>query len=158
MNSLLSKQQYAYSKMEIEDPEEMQHRKAQFLIYKALKKSDSVRKQPWLKVRVFKLKIKIGRRLKRFRKSILLAFSVSKGGLHKQFMSQLKSWKGLLKGRESMEADKDGLHPLQKATILPARRPPASPLLGFPLFLSQIRFDWSTLENCVVVCDVMIWG
>ncbi|XP_060195356.1 uncharacterized protein LOC132624624 [Lycium barbarum] len=91
--------------MEIEDPEEMQHRKAQFLIYKALKKSDSVvsqRKQPWLKVRVCKLKIKIGRRLKRFRKSIFLTFSVSKGGVYKQFMSQLKSLKGLIKGRDTM--------------------------------------------------------
>ncbi|KAF3639178.1 hypothetical protein BC332_33601 [Capsicum chinense] len=102
MISLLSKQQHAYSKMEIDDPEEMQHRKAQFLIYKALKKSDSVRKQPWLKVRVCKLKIKIGRRLKRFRKSILLTFSVTRVGVYKQFMSQLKSWKGLLKGRENM--------------------------------------------------------
>ncbi|KAK4347012.1 hypothetical protein RND71_033351 [Anisodus tanguticus] len=102
MNSFLSKQPYGYSKVEIEDPEEMQHRKAQFLIYKALKKSDTVRKQPWLKVRVCKLKIKIGRRLKRFRKSILLTFNVSKGGVYKEFMSQLKSWKGLLKGRETM--------------------------------------------------------
>ncbi|CAN4083800.1 unnamed protein product [Withania somnifera] len=103
MNILLSKQKYYdYSKMEIEDPEELQHRKAQFLIYKALKKSDSVRKQPWLKVRVCKLKIKIGRKLKRFRKSILLTFSVTRGGLYKQFMSQLKSWKGLLKGKETM--------------------------------------------------------
>lgn len=102
MNSLLSKQQYyGYSKMEIDDPEEMQHRKAQFLIYKSLKKSDSVRKQPWLKVRVCKLKIKIGGRLKRFRKSILLTFSVTRGRVYKQFMSQLKSWKGLLKGRET---------------------------------------------------------
>ncbi|XP_009760613.1 uncharacterized protein [Nicotiana sylvestris] len=108
MNSLLSKQ-HAYSKMEMEDPEEIQHRRAQFLIYKALQKADSAvsqrKQQPWLKVKVCKLKIKIGRRLKRFRKSILLTFSVARGGVYKQFMSQLKSWKRLLKGRDAMVGD-----------------------------------------------------
>uniref|UniRef100_A0A3Q7FS60 Uncharacterized protein n=1 Tax=Solanum lycopersicum TaxID=4081 RepID=A0A3Q7FS60_SOLLC len=113
MNSFMSKQQYyGYSKMEIDDPEEMQHRKAQFLIYKSLKKSDSIRKQPWLKVRVCKLKIKIGRRLKRFRKSILLTFSVTRGGVYKQFMSQLKSWKGLLKSRDTMVSTTATLQPI----------------------------------------------
>ncbi|XP_016453545.1 uncharacterized protein LOC107777892 isoform X2 [Nicotiana tabacum] len=109
MNSLLSKQ-HAYSKMEMEDPEEIQHRRAQFLIYKALQKADSAvsqrKQQPWLKVKVCKLKIKIGRRLKRFRKSILLTFSVARGGVYKQFMSQLKSWKRLLKGRDAMVKEK----------------------------------------------------
>ncbi|OIT33910.1 PREDICTED: uncharacterized protein LOC109205384 [Nicotiana attenuata] len=105
MNTLLSKPYYAYSKMEMEDSEELQHRRAQFLIHKSLQKSDSIshRRQPiWLKVKVCKLKIKIGRRLKRMKKSILLKFSATKNVVSKQFNFQLKSWKRLIKGRETM--------------------------------------------------------
>ncbi|MCE5167104.1 hypothetical protein HAX54_037491 [Datura stramonium] len=105
MNTLLSKPYYAYSKMEMEDPEEVQHRKAQFLIHKSLQKSDSIgsqRKQPiWLKVKVCKLKIKIGGRLTRMRKSILLKLSKGHVVCYKQLICQLKSWKRFIKGREA---------------------------------------------------------
>ncbi|XP_059318604.1 uncharacterized protein LOC132069188 [Lycium ferocissimum] len=110
MNTLMSRPYYAYSKMEIEDPEEVQHRRAQFLIHKSLQKSDSIgsqRRQPiWLKVKVCKLKIKIGRRLKRIRKSMLLKFSATKGHVvyYKQLICQLKYWKRLIKGRETAMA------------------------------------------------------
>ncbi|KAK4421332.1 hypothetical protein Salat_2083700 [Sesamum alatum] len=57
---------YAYSKMLSEDPEETEHRRAQFLIYKVLQKADRMRsRRSWLRVRVFKLKIKIGRKLRK---------------------------------------------------------------------------------------------
>lgn len=73
-------QPYVYSKIENEDKEEIQHRKAQFLIYKTLRKADFVvskrkKSSNWLKVKIFKLKIKIGRKLKRLRKKILFTFS-----------------------------------------------------------------------------------
>ncbi|WMV17970.1 hypothetical protein MTR67_011355 [Solanum verrucosum] len=69
-----------YSKIENEDREDIKHRKAQFLIYKSLKKADSVvskRKKSsyWLKVKFCKLKIKIARKLKRLRKKIFFPFS-----------------------------------------------------------------------------------
>lgn len=71
---------YVYSKIENENKEEIQHRKAQFLIYKTLRKADFVvskrkKSSNWLKVKNFKLKIKIGRKLKRLRKKILFTFS-----------------------------------------------------------------------------------
>uniref|UniRef100_M0ZZN3 Uncharacterized protein n=1 Tax=Solanum tuberosum TaxID=4113 RepID=M0ZZN3_SOLTU len=92
---------YGYSKMQMEDPEEVQHRRAQFLIHKSLQKSDSIgsqrKQQPiWLKMKVCKLKIKIGRKLKRIRKSILLRFSKGHVVCYKHLICQLKSWKHAL--------------------------------------------------------------
>ncbi|KAL7212153.1 hypothetical protein ACSBR2_014926 [Camellia fascicularis] len=88
---------YAYSKMEREDPEEIKHRRAQFLIYKALEKVDSQRRPSWLRVRICKLKIKIGKRLKRLRKSMLLSMSRAKNGVCKQVICQWKTWKRLFR-------------------------------------------------------------
>ncbi|KAK4368324.1 hypothetical protein RND71_012116 [Anisodus tanguticus] len=94
-----------YLKIEKEAPEEIQHRKAQFLIYKSLNKADSVvsmrKNNTWLKVKFCKLKIKIGKKLKSQRKSILLTFCVAKIGVYKQFICQLKYLKSLL-GKETM--------------------------------------------------------
>ncbi|RAL44894.1 hypothetical protein DM860_003653 [Cuscuta australis] len=108
-----------YSKMEVEDEEEMRHRKAQFLIYKSMKKVDSLthqrrrrrrRSSPppppsiWLiKLRGFsccRVKIKIGNRLiVRLRKTI--AAAGSGGGLagYKQVFLHLKTLRRLLRGR-----------------------------------------------------------
>lgn len=102
MNSLVSRPYYAYSKMGMEDPEEVQHRRAQFLIHKSLQKSDSIGSQSklqpicMLKVKVCKLNIKIGRKLKKMRKSILLKFSKGHVVCYKQLICHLKSWKRAL--------------------------------------------------------------
>ncbi|OIS98318.1 hypothetical protein A4A49_20237 [Nicotiana attenuata] len=104
MTTFLNKQ-HVYSKIEREDPDDIKHRKAQFLIYKSLNKADSVvsqRKNLWLKLKFYKLKIKIGRRLNMLKKSILLTFSVAKGGVYKQFICQLKYLKKMLVSREAM--------------------------------------------------------
>ncbi|XP_057962101.1 uncharacterized protein LOC131153668 [Malania oleifera] len=95
---------YAYSKMDSEDPEERKHRRAQFLIYKALKKADVCRRRPsCLRVRICRLKIKIGRRLKRLRGSVLLSMSIAKARLQRQVSSRLKAIKRLLRsGNETM--------------------------------------------------------
>ncbi|KAH6792795.1 hypothetical protein C2S52_003272 [Perilla frutescens var. hirtella] len=76
---------YAYSKMDNEDGEEMKHRRAQFLIYKAMQKADDVRRRPsWLRVKMFKLKIKIGKRFKKphFYKQIASLFKSCRHFLH----------------------------------------------------------------------------
>ncbi|KAK2974812.1 hypothetical protein RJ640_005596 [Escallonia rubra] len=70
---------YAYSKLEIEDPEEFKHRRAQFLIYKVLLQADSRRRPSWLRVRICKLKVKIGKRMKKLRTTVFLAMSAAKG-------------------------------------------------------------------------------
>nr|XP_009800091.1 PREDICTED: uncharacterized protein LOC104246057 [Nicotiana sylvestris] len=64
MSNLLNRPYYAYSKIDKEDLEVMQHRRAQFFIYKSLQKADSnksQRQQPTrLKMKLRRLKIKIG--------------------------------------------------------------------------------------------------
>ncbi|KAH7858087.1 hypothetical protein Vadar_019834 [Vaccinium darrowii] len=87
--ALLSRS-YAYSKLEREDPEEAKHRLAQFLIYKALEKVDSRSRQSCFRVRVCKLKTKMGKRLKRLRKAMLLTMSSAKRGLYKQVSGKLR--------------------------------------------------------------------
>ncbi|PWA37487.1 hypothetical protein CTI12_AA589620 [Artemisia annua] len=92
---------YAYAKLEMEDPEEMKSRKAQFLIYKSLEKADSSikrsRKTSWLKVRIFKLKIKFGKKMKKLKKSLLV---VTKCGAAK--VGVLQQWKRLFTARQAM--------------------------------------------------------
>ncbi|KAL3522015.1 hypothetical protein ACH5RR_014849 [Cinchona calisaya] len=90
--------------MEMEDPEEIKHRRAQFLIYKALQQADISprRSRPsWLKVKTNKLKIRIGKRLKRLRKTMLSTISAAEVGFHKQFISQLKALKRLFHSQEA---------------------------------------------------------
>ncbi|CAI9087215.1 OLC1v1021234C1 [Oldenlandia corymbosa var. corymbosa] len=108
--SFLSTTKLGYSKMDKEDPEEVMHRRAQFLIYKKMQQADFPRKRPsWLKVRATKLKIRIGKRLRRLRKSILSIIISSPSspsnnninardqvGLQKQIISQFKALKRLI--------------------------------------------------------------
>lgn len=92
---------YGYSKIDNEDPEEVKHRKAQFLIYKAMQKADGRKRASWLRVKMFKLKIKIGKRLKKLRKgfSSTLVFS-AKPLFCKQIAFLLKSCKHLLPAKQ----------------------------------------------------------
>lgn len=65
----------SYSKLKKEDPDETRHRRAQFLIYKVMEEADVVvrrrsSKGCLLRVKLCRLKVKIGKRLKRFRKCV----------------------------------------------------------------------------------------
>ncbi|KAJ9128993.1 hypothetical protein P3X46_034247 [Hevea brasiliensis] len=77
---------YGYSKLDKEDPEEMIHRRAQFLIYKALQQADSIGKPSFLRIRLCRLKVKIGKKLKKLRKSI----SAARVRMYKQIANQWK--------------------------------------------------------------------
>ncbi|XP_059627775.1 uncharacterized protein LOC132270590 [Cornus florida] len=88
MSILSRRRPFAYSKMDCEDPEEMRHRKAQFLIYKVLERADYGRKRSCLRVRICRVKIKIGKRLRRLRKTILLTISAAEVGAYKQLVTQ----------------------------------------------------------------------
>jgi len=101
---------YGYTKMEREDPEERSHREAQFLIYKTLKQADQVTMKrsfssssfSWLRLRVSKLKVKVGKRLLRLKKTItILSSSKSKVGVRKNVLGHLKSLKRLISGGRS---------------------------------------------------------
>ncbi|KAJ1377527.1 hypothetical protein SESBI_48783 [Sesbania bispinosa] len=85
---VLSRRLQGYSKMDKEDPEERMHRKAQFLIYRVLEKADSHGKPSCVRIRIFKLKIKIGNSLRKIKKRI---FSAVHG--------QVKTLKRLMIGR-----------------------------------------------------------
>ncbi|XWS12824.1 hypothetical protein CRYUN_Cryun37aG0123500 [Craigia yunnanensis] len=91
----LLRRSYAYSKVDKEDPEEISHRRAQFLIYKVLEQADSRRKSSFLRIRLCRLKVKIGRRLKKLRKSALVSISAARVGVYKQVIDQLKTWRRL---------------------------------------------------------------
>ncbi|CAK8565920.1 unnamed protein product [Lathyrus sativus] len=72
MRMVLSRRLQGYSKMDKEDSEERKHRQAQFLIYKALEKVDSQRKPSFLRIKIFKLKIKLGNSCRKIKKRFLL--------------------------------------------------------------------------------------
>lgn len=100
----LLRRPYSYSKVESEDPEERAHRQARFLIYKVLKQVDlqSPRRRPFsLRVRICKVKVKVGKRLKTLRKNMLLNISAAKVNFYRKMMAQLKTLKGLLSGGET---------------------------------------------------------
>ncbi|XP_073128956.1 uncharacterized protein [Henckelia pumila] len=86
--ALLSKK-CGYSKLQREDPDEIKHRMAQFLIYKSLQKADTMRRPSWLRVKMLRLKIKIGKKL---RKGFSVASFSAKTDLYRQIASALKSW------------------------------------------------------------------
>ncbi|OWM83456.1 uncharacterized protein LOC116205953 [Punica granatum] len=92
---------FAYKKMETEDPDERNHRRAQFLIYKVLERADaearqsSTRANYFLGVRFCKLKVKIGKRLKRLRKRMFMMIWKARVAVYKQIMKQLRNLKTL---------------------------------------------------------------
>ncbi|XP_042477741.1 uncharacterized protein LOC122059115 [Macadamia integrifolia] len=104
--SLLRNRPYAYSKVEREDPDEIAHRRAQFLIYKVLEQAaDTHSRSRWpsaLRVRICKLKVKIGKRLKTMRKTIFPNISKGRISLYRKTMAQVKTLNRLLRGGEAM--------------------------------------------------------
>lgn len=98
----LCRRPYAYSKVDKEDPEDIIHRRAQFLIHKVLEQADSRRKPSCLRIRISKMKVKIGKRLRRLRRRIMSGVSAARLGFHGHVMSQIKTWKRLFsRGRQS---------------------------------------------------------
>ncbi|KAL5714509.1 hypothetical protein ACHQM5_016458 [Ranunculus cassubicifolius] len=96
------KRSNGYAKMDKEDPEDVTHRRAQFLVYKVMERADSRRRQSRLGIRICKLKIKIGKGFKRLKKKIVFGVSVARVGLSKQVMSQLMNLKRLLPSRQDV--------------------------------------------------------
>ncbi|XP_021839836.2 uncharacterized protein [Spinacia oleracea] len=93
---------YGYTIMEKEDPQDRKQREAQFLIYKTLKQADQIivkrqSRPSWLKLRICKLKVRIGKRFLRLRKSMLSNMVKTKTGVYKHVMLQLKNFKQLFR-------------------------------------------------------------
>lgn len=100
MGALARRSSYGYSKLDKEDPEEVKHRRAQFLIYKALQQADSPRRRPsLLRLRLCRLKIKIGKKLKKLRKGMLLSISAARVRVYEQVTGQ---WKRLFGNGEAI--------------------------------------------------------
>lgn len=91
----LSNRPFAYSKMDREDPEEVIHRRAQFLIYQTMKQADFQRRPSFLRVRISKIKVKIGNRLKRLRKRMLSCISAARISIYRRILRQLRELKCL---------------------------------------------------------------
>ncbi|KAJ4838678.1 hypothetical protein Tsubulata_003110 [Turnera subulata] len=88
--TLVRKSYGAYTKLDKEDPEELIHRRAQFLIYKALQQADSRRKPSFLRIRLCRLKVKIGSKLRKMRKSMSFSISAARNRVYKQVSNQWK--------------------------------------------------------------------
>lgn len=90
---------YAYEKMEAEDPEERRHRRAQFLIYKVLESADAEARRSsrpsLLGLRFCKLRVKIGKKLKRSRKKMFLLISTARVAIYRRIKKQLKKLESL---------------------------------------------------------------
>ncbi|KAF4372529.1 hypothetical protein CsatB_012745 [Cannabis sativa] len=94
MAIVLKKSSNGYSKMEKEDPEEKNHRRAQFLIYKVMEQAESRKRTSYLRLRIKKLKVKIGKRLTKLRKSL----NTARINVYRQVSTQLKTCKRLFGG------------------------------------------------------------
>ncbi|XP_068669546.1 uncharacterized protein [Aristolochia californica] len=91
----------SYTKLDREDPEELAHRRAQWLIARVLEEADARRRKASMRVKICRLKIRMGRRLKRLRRSIQLSFFASRLSLSRQVVGQLKVWKWVVRGKEA---------------------------------------------------------
>ncbi|KAM7265061.1 hypothetical protein ACFE04_002744 [Oxalis oulophora] len=80
----------SYTRIDKEDPDEVHRRRAQFLIYKTLDKADSPRRR---RLKICKLKIRIGKRFKNLRKSIVVNVYATKVLLYKQIFNHLITFK-----------------------------------------------------------------
>ncbi|PON38415.1 hypothetical protein PanWU01x14_312950 [Parasponia andersonii] len=100
MALVLKKPHYAYTKVEKEDPEEKIHRRAQFLIYKVMEQAESRSKRPsYLRIRIRRLKVKIGKRLTKLRRSMSLTVNAARVvSVLRQVSIQLKTCQRLFGG------------------------------------------------------------
>lgn len=90
-----------YSKIDKEDPEEVSHRRAKFLIYKTLQKADVVSRRSshpssFLRMKLLRLKAKIGKSLTKLRRNIVSA--VRFGGIQKHSQSSVRALKKMFHG------------------------------------------------------------
>ncbi|XP_010455775.1 PREDICTED: uncharacterized protein LOC104737325 [Camelina sativa] len=78
MALMVKNRPYEYTKMENEDPQELIHRRAQFLIQKVLERADNKTRQqqqrrrssgPLIMIRVVGIRMRIGKKLRKLRKN-----------------------------------------------------------------------------------------
>lgn len=85
--SVNKRRPYSYAKLVKEDPEEASHRRAQFLIYRALEKADrhhsGIKRPCFARMKICKLKIKISDRfcIGRMNKGFLSTVSAARLGI-----------------------------------------------------------------------------
>ncbi|XP_009110709.1 uncharacterized protein LOC103836220 [Brassica rapa] len=101
MKMTLFKRPCDYSKMNKEDPEELLHRRAKFLIYKKLQEADLIshRSPPsllFLRMKIFRLKVMIGNSLAHLHRGI--ASTIRFGGIRKHSQGGLRAFKKMFHG------------------------------------------------------------
>ncbi|OAY81052.1 hypothetical protein ACMD2_11469 [Ananas comosus] len=95
---ILLRAPFSYTRVEEEDPDELRHRRAQYLIYKVLEEAESLSRQYYSRRRVFKVRVKIGSRLKRLR----LAIQGVKLFVRRRITKHFKHPNNVLHGKESL--------------------------------------------------------
>ncbi|CAI0468275.1 unnamed protein product [Linum tenue] len=101
-----------YAKLDKEDPDEVFHRRAQFLIYKVMQRADDSRRgASFCQIKLCKLKVRIGKRLKKLRKGVVLSMSAARLRIYRMIRIQ---WKRLFGGRSIAAAGGGG------CVVLPA--------------------------------------
>lgn len=90
----------AYTKMIKEDPEERNHRRAQFMIYKLMQQADSRRRPSAMTVRMCRLRVKVGKGFVMLKKNVLFGVSVARVGLNEQWIRRFINFKCFLRCRE----------------------------------------------------------
>ncbi|KAI4371136.1 hypothetical protein MLD38_019402 [Melastoma candidum] len=95
----LLRRQLAYAKIEAEDPEELKHRKARFLIYKALERAEAISRprQSFLGVRLYTTKAKIGKRLRKPGRRATRILAVARATLFRKISRQFKYLEALVR-------------------------------------------------------------
>ncbi|KAG6573192.1 hypothetical protein SDJN03_27079, partial [Cucurbita argyrosperma subsp. sororia] len=110
MGIMMKRKQNGYSRLEKEDPEEKRHRQALFLIYKIMEQASNGngngngnrRRPSCLRIRARKLKLRIGRRLKKLKKGMSMCLSTARIGLCNQFQ-QLTTCTSALRRQPKVE-------------------------------------------------------
>ncbi|XP_023003962.1 uncharacterized protein LOC111497408 [Cucurbita maxima] len=101
MSFVLVKSSNGYSKVDKEDPEEIIHRRAQFIINKVLERADSMGKASYLRIRIRRLRVRFGRRLKKLKKSAMASICNVKISVYKQIICQIRNCKSLFGRKET---------------------------------------------------------
>ncbi|CAH8389024.1 unnamed protein product [Eruca vesicaria subsp. sativa] len=102
MKMTLFKRQSDYSKINKEDPEELLHQRAKFLIYKKLQEADLIsRRSPptsllFLRMKFFRVKAMIGKELSNLHRSIVS--TISFGGIRKHSQGGFRAFKKIFHG------------------------------------------------------------
>lgn len=139
MKLTLFKRPCDYSKMNKEDPEEVLHRRAKFLIYKKLQEADLIsRRSPptsllFLRMKLFRLKAMIGKELSNLHR--IIVSTIRFGGIRKHSLGGVKVFKKMFHGGATTGLSRPPIFTLE--------------VWFYIYFLVFVNFSWSLLQKLI---------